>query len=108
MNVLAKALPDVFAIVAESTGFNKNAEIRVWWTCAFFQDGSLIMITMSPPDDRSRSLLKRFALVFGMAYRRFADLKKAEAQPEKHRSKQRWKELDQDQWLCIIVTICKK
>jgi len=80
MNVLAKALPDVFEIVAESTGFNKNAEIRVWWTCAFFQDGSLIMITMSPPDELSRSLLKRFASVFGMAYRRFADLKQAEAQ----------------------------
>ena len=38
------------------------------------------MITMTPPDEESRSILKRCTQVFGHAYRRFADLKKAEAQ----------------------------
>ena len=38
------------------------------------------MITFSEPDNQSRILLRRFALVFGLAYQRYADLKQAEAQ----------------------------
>jgi hypothetical protein len=38
------------------------------------------MVTMNPPEENSRALLRRFADVFGLAYRRFSDLQKAEAQ----------------------------
>ena len=38
------------------------------------------MTTLTRPDDATHSLLRRFANVFGLAYRRFTDLKQAEAQ----------------------------
>jgi signal transduction histidine kinase len=40
----------------------------------------LLMVSLAPPADISRVLLRRFANVFGLAYRRFVDLKQAETQ----------------------------
>jgi signal transduction histidine kinase/ketosteroid isomerase-like protein len=55
-------------------------KLRAFWSFADFAGGSLLMVTMQEPDELTRHLLRRFANVFGLAYRRFADLKKAEAQ----------------------------
>jgi signal transduction histidine kinase len=69
-------------------GYNKLMEsvkgdirkLRAFWSFADFAGGSLIMVTMDEPDGPTRTMLRRFANVFGLAYRRFADLKQAEAQ----------------------------
>ena len=45
-----------------------------------FSGGSLIMISYEDPSKESMDLQKRAALVFDLAYRRFLDLKNAEAQ----------------------------
>jgi signal transduction histidine kinase len=55
-------------------------KLRAFWSFADFAGGSLIMVTMDEPDGPTRTMLRRFANVFGLAYRRFADLKQAEAQ----------------------------
>jgi signal transduction histidine kinase len=80
MHVFQQLQPKIYDIVADATGFNTTQKLEAWWSCAFFPGGSLIMITMQSPKESSRILLKRFAQVFGLAYRRFADLQKAEAQ----------------------------
>lgn len=60
---------------------NKNPEeICAYWSVSDFTGGSLVMVTMNPPEENSRALLRRFANVFGLAFRRFSDLQKAEAQ----------------------------
>jgi hypothetical protein len=46
----------------------------------FFPEGSLNVITHEPLSEESCQLLVRFARVFGLIYRRFQDLKQAEAQ----------------------------
>jgi hypothetical protein len=43
------------------------------------------MVTMNPPEENSRALLRRFADVFGLAYRRFSDLQKQKHRQEKRR-----------------------
>ncbi|HXF29739.1 MAG TPA: hypothetical protein VN457_07800, partial [Chlamydiales bacterium] len=48
------------------------------WHAAYFSHGYLFMITLEPYEDEK--ILVRFARVFEQAYRRFLDLKKAEAQ----------------------------
>ena len=45
-----------------------------------FSGGSLVMATFQPPTQDSMLLQKRCAAVFDLAYRRYVDLKKAEAQ----------------------------
>jgi signal transduction histidine kinase len=46
----------------------------------FFPEGSLNVITQEPLNEESSNILLRFARVFGLLYRRFLDLQKAEAQ----------------------------
>jgi signal transduction histidine kinase/tetratricopeptide (TPR) repeat protein len=46
----------------------------------FFQEGGLFAFTVEPLSDDVARLFKRFAAVFGLTYRRFLDLQKAEAQ----------------------------
>ncbi|HMK25730.1 MAG TPA: ATP-binding protein, partial [Chitinophagaceae bacterium] len=46
----------------------------------FFPEGSLNVITQEPLSEESSNILLRFARVFGLLYRRFLDLQKAEAQ----------------------------
>jgi len=45
-----------------------------------FSGGTLAIVSTQPPSEESKNLLRRSAAVFDLAYRRFVDLKKAEAQ----------------------------
>jgi len=75
------ASPKAYSILVESTkGDGQGMKDPAFWSLSDFQGGSLIMVTLETPDETSRALLRRFANVFGLAYRRFADLKQAEAQ----------------------------
>ena len=50
-----------------------------------FSGGSLIMVSMQEPSEEEKNLQKRSASVFNLAYKRFLDLKKAEAQTRQAR-----------------------
>lgn len=76
---LEKESPDGFKKLVEPV-HGSVEELRAYWSLSDFSGGSLVMVTMDRPDDHTRSLLRRFSNVFGLAYRRYADLKKAEAQ----------------------------
>jgi signal transduction histidine kinase len=49
-------------------------------TCFFFNEGALFTFTRDPLDAETSSVLKKFATVFSLTYRRYLDLKIAEAQ----------------------------
>ncbi len=49
-------------------------------TCFFFKEGAIFTFTKDPLDEETSSELKKFTAVFGLTYRRFLDLKIAEAQ----------------------------
>jgi signal transduction histidine kinase len=76
---LEKASPESYTRLVESVQGDIGA-LTAFWSFADFEGGSLLMVTRDKPDDYSRSLLRRFSNVFGLAYRRFADIKQAEAQ----------------------------
>jgi signal transduction histidine kinase len=76
---LEQASPDGYKKLSDSVDGN-IAELRSYWSFADFNGGSLLMVTRDEPDEPTRRLLGRFSQVFGLAYRRFADLKQAEAQ----------------------------
>jgi signal transduction histidine kinase len=76
---LKQESPEGYRKLAESVK-GRIENLRAFWSFADFSGGSLLMVTMDEPDDQTRGLLRRFANVFGLAYRRFADLKQAEAQ----------------------------
>ena len=46
----------------------------------FFPEGSLTIVSHEPLTNEERSIMQRFARVFGLLYRRFLDLQNAEAQ----------------------------
>ena len=56
--------------------FNPKETFQVF----FFPEGSLNVVTHEALPDDAHQLLVRFARVFGLIYRRFLDLKQAEAQ----------------------------
>ncbi|MBP6681530.1 MAG: nuclear transport factor 2 family protein, partial [Saprospiraceae bacterium] len=58
------------------TEFNPEETFSIF----FFQEGSLNVITHTPLMEEECRLMQRFANVFGLIYRRFLDLKLAEAQ----------------------------
>lgn len=64
----------------ESRDKSLSKQLLAYWSFSDFDGGSLLMVNLSPAADASRSLLRRFANVFGLAYRRFADLRQAELQ----------------------------
>ena len=76
---LEKESPDGFRKLVEPVQGNVQ-ELRAYWSLSDFSGGALVMVTMDSPDEHTRVLLRRFSNVFGLAYRRYADLKKAEAQ----------------------------
>ena len=76
---LKEASPDGYHKLIESVQ-GRIEELRAFWSFADFTGGSLLTVTMQQPDVATRELLRRFANVFGLAYRRFADLKQAEQQ----------------------------
>ena len=49
-------------------------------TCFFFKEGAIFTFTKDPLDAEISTELKKFAAVFGLTYRRYLDLKFAEAQ----------------------------
>ncbi|MDQ3845757.1 MAG: hypothetical protein M3342_17365, partial [Bacteroidota bacterium] len=77
LEVMKKSVPEAFKIVETTL---KKSEPGGYWSVSDFPGGALVMTTLVPPDDHSRALLRRFSNVFGLAYRRFVDLKQAEAQ----------------------------
>ena len=81
---LERESPEGFAKLVDSVHGNIE-ELRSYWSFADFTGGSLLMVTRERPDELTRGLLRRFSNVFGLAYRRFADLKNAEAQAREAR-----------------------
>ena len=80
LQMIKQKAPEVFEVVEKSMKEQAPEDKRAYWSVADFAGGSLVMTTMIEPGENSRALLRRFANVFGLAYRRFTDLKKAEAQ----------------------------
>ena len=80
LNVLKQHTPEGYKMVIQSLQGRSPEDTRAYWSMADFKGGSLIMTTYIPPSDDARKLLRRFANVFGLAYRRFIDLKNAETQ----------------------------
>ena len=80
ISFLKESFPDAYAAIVESYNGLKPDEVPMYWSYSDFNGGSLLMVMLAPPADVSRILLRRFANVFGLAYRRFVDLKQAEAQ----------------------------
>ncbi|MBS1744544.1 MAG: nuclear transport factor 2 family protein, partial [Bacteroidetes bacterium] len=72
--------PTAYAFLSPTIKHKKPEDISAYWSVSDFDGGSLVMVTRNLPNENSRALLRRFADVFGLAYRRFSDLKKAEAQ----------------------------
>lgn len=72
--VLVQAAPEIGKYVTE------NIPDRVHYHLAYFSGGALLMVSFQPPSEEAKSLQRRAASVFDMAYRRYLDLKRAEAQ----------------------------
>jgi len=77
---IQKESPEAFNKIEESAESTNAADPISYWSFSDFPGGSLLMVTIHQPTITSRNLLRRFANVFGLAYRRFVDLKQAEAQ----------------------------
>jgi signal transduction histidine kinase len=80
MQKMKELVPEMYSAAAVTPEFEHTGTFKAWWTGDCFPGGALIMITLDPPQQESRLLLKRFTKVFGQAYQRFQDLQKAEAQ----------------------------
>ncbi|HVM88970.1 MAG TPA: ATP-binding protein [Puia sp.] len=79
-NALKSVDPKAYQFLAPTIKNKKPDDVCAYWYISDFKGGSLVMVTMNPPEENSRVLLRRFANVFEQAYTRFLDLKKAEAQ----------------------------
>ena len=80
LNNLQKNSPEVYNILSKKIESTPLEELKAYWAISDFSGGSLVMVTYNYPDENSRNLLNRSANVFDLAYKRFKDLKKAEAQ----------------------------
>jgi signal transduction histidine kinase len=80
LKMLKELSPDAHKVVVNSIKKMKPKDVRAFWSLSDFKGGSLIMSTVALPDEATRALLRRFANVFSLAYQRFIDLQKAEAQ----------------------------
>ena len=72
--VLMKADPRVTNYVGN------NIPEKIFYHFTSFTGGTLLTVSYQPPNEEVKSLQRRAASVFDMAYRRYLDLKKAEAQ----------------------------
>lgn len=79
MQKMKELVPEMYSAATVTPEFEHTGTFKAWWTGDFFSGGALLMVTLDPPQQESRSLLKRFTKVFGQAYQRFQDLQKAEA-----------------------------
>jgi len=75
-DVLFKFAPDVINAMRQ----NKSIHEKRYHQFSKFSGGALLMVSRQRPSEESIYLQRRAALVFDLAYRRFLDLKKAEAQ----------------------------
>jgi hypothetical protein len=77
LEVLMKAAPEIAqnAISTETVVFDTT-----YFHFSDFNGGSLLTVSYLPPSAEIKSLQRRAASVFDLAYRRFLDLKRAEAQ----------------------------
>ncbi|MCF1751643.1 ATP-binding protein [Mariniradius sediminis] len=75
--VLMKAAPEIAenALANETVNFDTT-----YFHFSDFSGGSLLTVTYHSPSEEIKSLQRRAASVFDLAYRRFLDLQKAEAQ----------------------------
>ena len=80
LKMLKQYAPGAHQVVTNTFKDFKPKDFRSFWTISDFAGGSLVMTTLTRPDVATHDLLRRFANVFGLAYRRFTDLKRAEAQ----------------------------
>ena len=80
LEMLKQYAPEAFEVVSSGLKNLAAGGDRAYWSVADFTGGALVMTTMVEPGESSRTLLRRFANVFDLAYRRFVDLKNAEAQ----------------------------
>ena len=74
LKVLIKANPQVADYIGN------NPPEKVFYHFTTFTGGNLLTVSYQPPSEETKSLQRRAASVFDMAYRRYLDLKKAEAQ----------------------------
>jgi len=78
--VLQTVVPELFD---QRLQFDEEAiatEKKEYWNFADFSGGSLLTVTYSPPTKETKELFRRASDVFDLAYKRYNDLKKAEAQ----------------------------
>ena len=80
LEALKKYSPEGYAFIAKSIGNMPPEKLKAYWTVSDFPGGALVIVTYSLPNEDSKNLLQRAAAVFGLAYRRYQDLKRAEAQ----------------------------
>ncbi|WP_411768448.1 ATP-binding protein [Winogradskyella sp. A3E31] len=70
-------------IAERRVGFVNNrrlSEHSEYWNFSDFSDGSLLLVTHSPASTDTKIVLNKASQVFDLAYKRFKDLQKAEAQ----------------------------
>ncbi|QYH40854.1 GHKL domain-containing protein [Algoriphagus sp. NBT04N3] len=72
--------PEIYWHLSKAKADTSGDKLKAYWAMSEFSGGALIMVTYSYPDEDSRNLLRRTANVFGLAYKRFRDLKRAEEQ----------------------------
>jgi signal transduction histidine kinase len=75
--VAAKAVPE---IIENTLANDASIPDTTWFHFSDFHGGSLVMVSYQQPSEEAKALQRRAASVFDLAYRRFLDLKKAEAQ----------------------------
>ncbi len=76
--LLKEYSPDAYEYISDAAANLASNEMKAYWAMSDFSGGSLVMVTYSYPDEDSRNLLRKTANVFGLAYKRFRDLQKAE------------------------------
>ncbi|HEX6172153.1 MAG TPA: tetratricopeptide repeat protein, partial [Chitinophagaceae bacterium] len=74
IQVLINSEPEI------SNYIGKDPPEKVYYHFATFKGGALLTVSYQPTTEDIKSLQRRAASVFDMAYRRYRDLKKAEAQ----------------------------
>ncbi|HEX6848840.1 MAG TPA: ATP-binding protein [Chitinophagaceae bacterium] len=74
--ILEKLAPEVVNSMRSENSLHEKRYYRF----SKFSGGALLMISKQPPSEEAAYLQKRASVVFDLAYRRFSDLQKAEAQ----------------------------
>ncbi|PWN05775.1 ATP-binding protein [Rhodohalobacter mucosus] len=80
LELMKEHAPEIYRHLLKGLADIAAGKLKAFWAMSEFSGGALIMVTYSYPDEDSRNLLRRTARVFGLAYKRFKDLKKAEEQ----------------------------